>query len=326
MLVFRMSNCIVDDANWKAALLACSTVGSVVREIVIQRCQLQSSYLSDLAVVIEKMGSLMSLKLEYCTWEGARERVGEYKEGMKQLMGAAVTIEYLSLRGNKLGDSFLTELLSPSLSSCLSIKALNISDNSITESSLSSILSILRFNTSLEWINASNNNISILPSDSLSSLLLSSLITTDDETNNKLLLGKITDRNKAIKELNKKRKKGGLAELAELAPKAACVIKIGTENRVINQSLSILDVSNNPLDLSLFSSSIIKLRDNYTAAPEAVIKACQIDSSITTTITANTTTISSINTNARLLVLVRGGGIDMNSVDLSIHPAVEIKV
>ncbi len=304
--VFRMSNCIVDDANWKAALLACASVGSGVKEIVLQRCQLEPSHLSDLALAIEKMGSIVSLKLEYLTWN--REKVGEYREGMKQLLSVGVSIDYLSIRGNKLGDSFVTELLSQSLPFSIFIKAINISDNNLTEAGLASLLSCVRLNTTLEWINASNNHISSLPVDAISTLLLSSVMSADDEAQLKGQAGRVGDRNKAIKELNKKRKKGGQVEIPELALKAACVVKIGAENRLVNQSLSIVDLSQNPIDLSILPGACSRLRESFSSASEAIIKACQLDPS-----------------SPRLSIYLRGCGVE--SIDpsyLSIHAAMDL--
>ena len=274
----RLFNCVIDDANWKVALLACATSGSTIKEIAIQRCALEPSHMSDLVNLSEKTGSLVSLKLEYLTINNAK--TNEYVENMKGLFTSIINpLEYISLRGSKLGDTFLSNLFSSVLHSSIYLKALNLSDNCLSEDGLTRILTSFRLNTCIEMLNASNNQITGIAIEPLTQVLFGSAVMADDDTIMKALAGKIADRNKSLKDINKKRKgnKPPLPEIPDVVSKPNQIPKVnagpaGQVSKVVQASFSLLDLSGNPLGGASVESAFSKLRESISSTDPAILQ------------------------------------------------------
>ena len=272
----RISNCIIDRASWKIALLACATTGSTVKEIVIQRCALEPSHMADLVALGEKTGSLISLKLEYLTLDSAK--TNDYVDNMKGLFTSLSNpLEYVSLRGSKLGDAFLSNLFTAVCHSSIYLKALNLSDNCLTEDGLSRIFSSFRLNTSIEMVNASNNQITDIAVDSLIQLLFGSVVSADDEAIMKALAGKVADKNKSLKDVNKKRKgsKPPLPDIPDVVYKPNQFAKVisgpaGQINKCVQASFSLLDLSGNPLVASSVEKAFDRLREAISSSDPAI--------------------------------------------------------
>ena len=60
----------------------------------------------------------------------------------------------------------------------------------------------------------------------------------------------MSDRNKSIKEINKKRKKAGLSDLSELNPPENRIFKIDGQSVLINKNVTTIDISRNNLLLN----------------------------------------------------------------------------
>jgi hypothetical protein len=72
----------------------------------------------------------------------------------------------------------------------------------------------------------------------------------DDESAMKSSIKMITDRNKVIKESNKKRKKAGLSEIVELASSPESLQKVDGKLVIVNKSLQYVDFSWNDIDIA----------------------------------------------------------------------------
>ena len=252
--VCRISNCCIDLSNWRCALLACSTIGSKINEIHIHNAKITANHLEDLIVVIEKMGILSKLRIEYLTLESALGNETdvdpaeiEMKESLKNLLsGNVAMIENISLKGNKFGDNYISSCL-PAIQSNLVLKSLNLSDNHLTNDVCVYIFKMLRLNVALSELILSKNKIDEdFSFNDLSTLSLGSPATGDDDAWFKGLTKAIGDRNKNIKEFNKKRKKSGQADINELPNFENRIFKVDKDSNIlINKVVSFIDLSYN---------------------------------------------------------------------------------
>jgi hypothetical protein len=267
----RLSNCIVDLSSFRACLLAMSTINSTIIEFSVHSATLQPQMLLELSTTLEKMATLKVVKLEYLAC--GPDSFQPLCDSMKSLMGSNLCLDYLSLRGNKFGDG-VGALFEPALSTNLCIKSVNLSDNAMTDIGAATVLQNLRRNTSLLELSLARNCISFEPSDILYdqflSLLFGSASTSDDDAYFKALPKLIADRNKQLKDINKKRKKAGYTEIEDVATPAEAILKIGGQPRVVNRVLAFLDVSNNP---QISSTTISALNAAATPMMAALLLA-----------------------------------------------------
>lgn len=261
-----LRGCIVDDCSLKVCLLACCTVGSNIKKIIIRDTKITLSQVDYLCSCIEKLASLEVLKLEYVTISDG-EICGN--DSIKKLFGSILNIQYLSVRGNKWGDSVFASLL-PLLSTNFTLRALDISDNLLSDISFKLVLSSLKLNTTLELLNLSSNNITGSSLIELENLLFGSPFSGEDEGIIKSLNKTIGDRNKAIKDLNKKRKKSNQVEINEFSLTPAQVVKVNNENRIINTKLRQINLNFNSLDPHAISSALESWKSMWLSASEAI--------------------------------------------------------
>lgn len=265
----RISGCVVDLPTWRAFLLAASTVNSAINEIDVMHCTLTPQHLLDLAVTLEKIGNLSVLKLDYITIvSNAGDDASPANLFKPFIWGAAAPVEYLSLKGNNLGDAFCTD---PSILSALSgnfsLQCLSLADNGISDEGAASILKALRLAVSIKDVSLAKNSIrgDALFFGAVCDLLAGTgAASAEDESTWKNASKVIGDRNKALKDVNKKRQKAGYAALPDVAAPAERIAKVDGGNAIVNRGITSLDMSFNPLDAegcpAAFASCVATLR------------------------------------------------------------------
>ena len=87
----------------------------------------------------------------------------------------------------------------------------------------------------------------------------------------------VADRNKALKDLNKKRKKISLPDLVDIVVPSDRLLKIGTENCILNRSLLFLDLSYNPLNISSLAVFIQNLVSKELELSNLPIVQCSLN-------------------------------------------------
>lgn len=248
----RIGGCAVDLASWRAALLACSTVNSPIIEIAVTHCTLTSQHLTELASTLEKIGNLQVLKLDYITFAGPGADATAVTLLRPFIWGASAPAEYLSLRGNSLGDTFCTDpSIYQALSGNFTLQSLNLADNQISDVGATELLRALRLAVSIKQLSLSKNSLAGGPAlcKAITDLLCwAGEVSADDETSWKSCAKVIADKNKALKDINKKRKKGGYAELPDVATPPERIIKADGVNVIANRFITDIDFSFNPLD------------------------------------------------------------------------------
>jgi hypothetical protein len=246
--VCRIQNCIIDLPSWRCMLLAVPSSSSRSIEISVHNCQLSAQHISDLAdTMVKSENGFKVTKLEYLKFINEENKL-ECLEALSPLFTSNIKLDFLSLRGNFFGDSLILQNLA-SLYSNFTLKSLNLSDNKISDDGAVALFRVLRINTALLELSLSKNDISGAKSlEIFSSLLLGSAVTTEDETIMKTNSKVLTENNKKIKDLNKKRKKNGLTDLPEiLIPKKEQAQKVDGRSTLCNRNILALDLSLNPL-------------------------------------------------------------------------------
>lgn len=244
----RISNVKIDISSWRAFLLACCTTNSTVTEIQLHGVTLTCSHLTDLALALNKIGRCTVLKLHYLTFLNFEENSAQFSEAFTAIFSDDTFVEYLSLKGCRLGDDFVAHLL-PSLRGNFRLKALNLSENNLTDTVISTFFDLYRIVSNLREVNLSSNALDGDCFLNLQKTFQYTEVRSDDEANFKSFMKNITEKNKKIKDLNKKRKKANLPELPELVPLNECIVKHEGKNMIMNRSFIHLDLSYNPLEL-----------------------------------------------------------------------------
>jgi len=267
----RVLNAFVDLSNWRAMLLACCTTGSKVIEISVHGARLEPQHLVDMSAALKKMGSCRSLKLQYLDWQdgsGLNEtNTVQYQEAFVSVLGE---VGYASLKGNSFTDDFIAPVLA-SLSQNFKLNLLNLSNNQLSDQSLRVFLKAVRCTTNVKTVSFESNRITGESLSVLGELFLGSDFTAEDDATVKANTKLVGDRNKQIKEVNKKRKKANLAELKELTPSLDCSVKKEKTLVHANRSLQRLDLSNNPtLQVESLNALVQALTDT---APLAALPA-----------------------------------------------------
>lgn len=263
-----VTNAKIDISNWRAMLLSTITVGSRVKEIYVHGCQLSHQHVSDLAAIIPKISKPISLIIQYCTFDGIEESIEKYADCFAGLFQESPGIEFISLKGNMLADKFLSKVV-PIISANQRLKGLSLSENQLTDEFTNSLLNGLRFSHSLQSLSLSGNS---MVNSSTFSIWLGYQIgipaTANDEATIKSMIKTIADKNKAVKELNKKRKKANLPDVEEIASLPEFIKTLDVQKLFVNSSLKFIDVSDNNFDYNEISS-ILENSSNLQRIVEA---------------------------------------------------------
>lgn len=276
--VCKVINGNIDLSSWRAMLLACCCIGSKIKEIVIHNCQLTSKHLQDLATALKKMGTCNILKLQYLQLDNISDtnKMKEFQDAFILLLSDTSCLEYISLKGNNISDEFMKPIIL-TLAENFKLISLNLSFNCLTDITLTTLLQTLRLTTNIKYISMSSNQLLGDCLTALTSILLGTdVITSEEEARIKSIPKLIVDKNKNIKEINKKRKKSGLSDIMEIIPCLDCTIKKDGKVVIMNRTILKLDLSFNStmnLDhIQRFVSSLTTFVDNTsTIAPAANI-------------------------------------------------------
>jgi hypothetical protein len=197
--VCRIANVSVDLSSWRAMLIACATIGSKVVEINIHFCEIKAKHLMDLAKAIEQVGTCQILRIHYL--QNIDMKSTEVQDALKLIFADVLNLEYISILGNEIGDGVLSKCITPVVANNYRLKALNLSKNSLTDSSVKELFLALRHRTNIVSISLQGNDLT-------GSFLATSVgpvisgeysATQEDEGAPKEITKIIGDKNKTIK-------------------------------------------------------------------------------------------------------------------------------
>jgi hypothetical protein len=241
----RVSNCLLDLPNWRSMLLSLCTSGSKVMEVSIHACRLSLQHIDDLTKALLKSGLLKSLKIQFTDIFSQNDGPSSVISTLKALLNDSTNLEYLSLKGTNLSDEIVTGF-SPALTENFRLCGLNLSSNFITSDGCTNLLTAIKMNTSLRVLNFSENLIT--NPVSVTTIINQSFCSAPTGTEDGIIKANmkiIAEKNKAIKEINKKRKKAGLAEFAEIPALPDLMKAVEGKNWFVNRTLECVDLSAN---------------------------------------------------------------------------------
>jgi len=279
---------------------------------VTHNLSLNPRHINDLLATVEKIGQLASLTLEYMSVNDvffSTERTEEFPYNYSDetialhdsLLGLFSNnnfqIQYLSLKGNKLGDGFISKLQTM-LASNLAVYSLNLCDNFLTNSGILTLFTALRLNPYIKSLSIAKNSLDYVArsgeSDelmtALTMLITGSTVSTEDENHFKNINKVIADRNKAIKEVNKKRKKANQIEFNELMTPDNRIFKIDGNNMLVNKYVENIDLSYTKFASN--SDNLMELLNNFERKSNTItsvvgsmnlifcVKGCTVDQTI----------------------------------------------
>ena len=251
----RISNGIIDLSSWRAMLLASCTVGSKIIEIVAHYSELSPQHITDLSKALVKNASIQVLKLHYLQSVINTANLSLFTDAFKLLLSDATNLKYLSLEGSLFGDE-LIKSFNPSLANNFRLQCINLSENLLSDDTIISLLLAIKLNTNIKFISFRKNNLdgSFLNAV-LSPLLLGTLDSkVEDDNLVKANVKTIADKNKQLKDINKKRKKAGYPELPDIEIPSECITKKDGKSVILNRSFKSLDFSLNPIDTKHFTN------------------------------------------------------------------------
>jgi hypothetical protein len=263
-----------------------------ITAIAVHNCRLTTQHIVDLAAASAEKG-MKSVKLDYL------DLSDDAKRSLNTFLTADVKLEYLSMRGCGLNDTIITDNTA-ALQSNFFLKGLNLSHNEITDVGMTALFTLLRSNVALREISVGKNRISgEVWFDMLTTLLVGSPSTKDDDEANKAASKALNDFNKKIKDANKKRKKDKQPELPELSgPPKDRSIKVDGAVTLVNRNIAAIDLAQNPLRFDLIQPCLEKIKTS--CGPGSVTNAfgaCALSLLLHKPITAtgeDTTSVSEI--------------------------------
>lgn len=270
----RVSNCILDSANIRMMLLSCSAIGTRISEISLHNIKMSSSNFHDFTNAMKKIYVSQVVKLDYLSFDN--EDKVHMLDMFRVVLSPACRIDYISLKGNNLTDAFIMDNLQ-AIQSNHSLQSLNLSDNKLTEVSGAALLKLSNFHPSLRSLSISKNCCNDHFLDNVVHFICGNIANAEDEQHLKGLLRSVTDKNKGLKDINKKRKKAGLPEINEVNSPTERIVKTAKGNILINKTFLFLDISRNHYISSNALSSMISTLQMWdkTKDPKLAIRGSE---------------------------------------------------
>lgn len=267
----RLSNVDLDLSNWRSLLLACCVINSKVTEIYLHNCALSPQHVADLAAALSRIGTIKALRLQYIDFGINETTESKLSDAMKSLFADNTGLSYVSITHCALPDA-IGQAIASALSTNFVLSGLNLSYNGFTDATLNQLVGSLRLTTNVKYVCLRGNGVDGGSLVALFSQCLGSETTPADDAALKANTKILGDRNKAIKDTNKKRKKAGHVELSELPALPEVVRKVGGKNVVVNQSLELLDLGENPVAIPHLESVVQVL----TGGDQELLGSCPI--------------------------------------------------
>jgi hypothetical protein len=236
----RVSDVSIDISNWRALLLSVCCVGAKVRQLRFHNCCLSSQHLKDLAMALSRAAIVKILRLQYCIFRFDEPNETDYIEGFKGLLNDSNQVEYLSLQGCCIPDTVATEFI-PALQSNYKLLSLNLSGNMLGDTTLEALSQAVRLVGSYRAFSFAGNPISVVGIKSILKLFLGTQSLPKDEGDMKAITKLVSDKNKGLKDTNKKRKKAGFTEIPDYSPMPECIRVVEGKPCICNYHISTID-------------------------------------------------------------------------------------
>ena len=266
----RIANVAIDLPSWRAMLLSISTAGSVVRELSCHGCTLTANHITDLVATLEKMGVIEVVKIDYVTLKLGEDE--DIATTMLPLLSSEKTmITYLSLKGCNLGDDFAcAQEFYKNVSENVALTTLSLANNQFTDAGISSIIKALKVNPAIAELSLAQNTCEGECLIDLARMIAGVEVSEEEDGVWKAVAKHVGDKNKAVKDANKGRKKKGYPDLPEVATPAERVVKLEDVNYIANRTLKTIDLSFCPLVAESFEKSMRILQGEHKSSEPAL--------------------------------------------------------
>lgn len=272
----KIINCVVDLSNWRAMLIAASTVNSEVKDFVFVNCALTKQHIDDLSIALEKLGIIHALRMEYITiiqpTEGDSISEAEF---WKPILNGHINVPYVALKGCGINDQCVKDSI-PVLSENLTIQALNLSDNALTDSGAGALFSIVPLISSIKYLVLKKCQITGEENSliSLAEVFVGKPISEEHDAVMKNVAKGVVDKNKGLKDLNKKRK-GKYSDLSDFVAPTERTIKVGDDTLMVHRSIASIDISHNELMVEKIKDMIGLISEKVEPFNAAGIAPCE---------------------------------------------------
>jgi hypothetical protein len=242
----RVANGIIDLPSWRAMLLSLASIGSKVTELQIHSCTLSSQHLQDLGKAMNKHGLLKSLRIQYSEIFSPQDDIAAKIAAIRALLSDAANVEYISLKAVDLSDEIVKGIAS-AFTENFRLTGLNLSGNNLSDETCSTLLTSIRCNPNYKAVNLSNNNTDgTATAFAIINQYIGSVATGSEDGIIKANTKTLTEKNKAIKDLNKKRKKAGQPEFAEYPALPEFAKQIDGKSWFFNRGMECIDLTSSP--------------------------------------------------------------------------------
>lgn len=264
----KISNCAIDLAAWRAVMIACSLGNSPVKNVAVYHCTITQQHVTDLVCMLEKKVEMDAIKIDNCEW-GTDSTANDV---LGILLSTKAIVHYMSFRYNGLDDSFVSANAT-ALSQNLFLQFLNLSNNCITDEGLQTLATnVLRCNLSLKKVSLKNNLIEGRSLSPFIDLVFGSVCTSEEDTAFKVIAKAAADKNKQIKDVNKKRKKSNEPEISEVEVPER-VVKIGKSDlQLINKTILEIDISWNKVSTEIIGAFVEMVTIRKETSPDVEVR------------------------------------------------------
>lgn len=257
----RVSDVGVDISNWRALMLSICCVGSKTKQLRVHNCTLTPQHIKDLASALVKAAVVKVVKLQYCSFGFDDGNQNEYIDAFKSLLVDSNQMEFLSLKGSAVPNDIVVGF-APALQNNYKLQSINLSSNLLTDGALDAITQSIRFVGSYRGFSFADNPISVNGIKTILSLFLGAPSMPKDEGEMKAITKLVTDKNKSLKDTNKKRKKAGLVEIPDFSPMPECIKNVEGKPWICNYHISVVDFGCIALSLQDFNELARFLEDS----------------------------------------------------------------
>lgn len=263
----RICNIDLDLSNWRALLLACTVMNSKVSEIYVHNSTMTAQHIMDLSAALTRIGTIKSLRMQFIDFNIDGSNEAALAEAIKALFVDNCGLTFISLTHCHLNDTIGLAIAS-ALATNFVVATINLSNNHMSDATLKAIMTAIRYTGNVLHIAMRNNDLEGNIFSTLLAQFLGGESSTSDDSALKANAKALADKNKAIKDNNKKRKKAGHVELPELS-QPEFTRKQGKTVLFANATLQLLDIAFNPLDpnhVMAFAQQLNSLEGDAAAA------------------------------------------------------------
>ena len=253
----RIANGVIDLPSWRAMLLSVTSVGSKVVEVQVHSCTLTPQHLLDLSKAAIKYGLLKSLRIQFSEVHSPSQHdEASIIAAIRSLLSDSTNLEYISLKSINITNEIAKGIAS-AFTENFRLVSVNLSQNNLSDEACAALMTNVKLNPNYKAFNLSGN--AIVGTGTLFAIVnqyIGSLPSGTEDAVIKANTKLINDKNKGIKDVNKKRKKAGLPEFNEFPALPEFTKPVDGKPWFTNRSVEYVDLSDCGFTTEIFQALI----------------------------------------------------------------------